>query len=102
MSPVSYEQHIGSPNVVTPPKLGRITPSTLRPRRTPWPSTSSLRFTSRLARSVGLGPLCSWPEELLSSPHPWLAMSSPDFSVYRYRADLEPRSLQSRPAFATL
>src|ERR687891_2290815 len=40
----------------------RLTPSTTRPRGTPWPSVSRLRLTPPLPRSVGFGPVFFPPE----------------------------------------
>src|SRR5215510_12707830 len=44
---------------------GRLAPSTAKPTGMPLPSTSRLRLTPRLARSVGLGPVFFPPEGCL-------------------------------------
>lgn len=44
---------------------GRLAPSTARPTGTPWPSTSRLRLTPFLARSVGFLPVFFPPEGCL-------------------------------------
>src|SRR5439155_25556541 len=44
---------------------GRLAPSTARPNGRPWPSTSRLRLTPFLARSVGFFPVFFPPERRL-------------------------------------
>src|SRR5262245_20148460 len=46
-------------------RSGRLAPSTARPTGTPWPSTSRLRLTPLLARSVGFLPVFFPPEGCL-------------------------------------